>query len=56
MWIMRERSIAEIARKNRQELVNARVSRRDLLKMGLLGSGGLLVAKHGLSGRACVRL
>ena len=52
MWIMRERSIAEIARRNRQELVEARVSRRDLLKMGLLGSGGLLVVKHGLSGRA----
>jgi FtsP/CotA-like multicopper oxidase with cupredoxin domain len=38
------------ARKNRQELIG--VSRRDLMKMGLLTSAGMLVAKRGLSARA----
>ncbi|MCA1565762.1 MAG: multicopper oxidase domain-containing protein [Acidobacteria bacterium] len=40
----------ENARKNRQELIG--VSRRDLMKMGLLTSAGLLVPKRGLSARA----
>ena len=39
------------AAKNRAELVAARVTRRDLLKSGLLTGGGYLVAKHGLSAR-----
>ncbi len=38
--------------KNRQELVKAGFNRRDLLKMGLLTSAGMLVAKTGLSSRA----
>jgi FtsP/CotA-like multicopper oxidase with cupredoxin domain len=38
------------ARKNRQELIG--VSRRDLMRMGLLTSAGFLVAKRGLSARA----
>lgn len=37
---------------NRQELVRAGLTRRDLLNMGLLTSAGLLVAKRGLSSRA----
>src|SRR5215207_6994388 len=40
----------ENARKNRQELIG--VSRRDLMKMGLLTSAGMLVPKRGLSARA----
>src|ERR1700720_2766746 len=39
--------------KNRQELVKAGLtSRRDLMKMGLLTSAGMLIAKTGLSSRA----
>ena len=37
---------------NRQEIIKARLSRRDLFKMGLLTSTGYLVAKDGLSSRA----
>ncbi|HEY6250662.1 MAG TPA: multicopper oxidase domain-containing protein [Candidatus Angelobacter sp.] len=41
------------AAKNRRELIAAGLtSRRSLLKMGLLGAGGMLVAKSGLSARA----
>ena len=41
------------AAKNRRELIAAGLtSRRDLLKMGLLSAGGMLVAKSGLSARA----
>lgn len=41
------------AAKNRQELIAAGLtSRRDLMKMGLLTAGGMLVAKRGLSARA----
>jgi FtsP/CotA-like multicopper oxidase with cupredoxin domain len=41
------------AAKNRRELIAAGLtSRRDLFRMGLLTSGGLLVAKTGLSSRA----
>ena len=38
--------------KNRQELIKAGLTRRDLAKMGLLTGAGLLVAKNGLSSRA----
>jgi len=44
--------LAETARKNRVELVDAHFTRRDLLKMGLIGSSGYLVTKLGLSSRA----
>jgi FtsP/CotA-like multicopper oxidase with cupredoxin domain len=37
---------------NRRELVAANLSRRDMLKMGLLTAAGLLVPKGGLSARA----
>jgi FtsP/CotA-like multicopper oxidase with cupredoxin domain len=44
--------LARTAWKNRQEIINAHdLTRRDLLKMGLLTSAGYLVAKHGLSSR-----
>ena len=38
--------------KNRQELIKAGFTRRDLMKMGLLTAGGMLVSKMGLSTRA----
>ena len=42
-----------VAAKNRRELIAAGLtSRRDLLRMGLLTAGGMLVAKSGLSARA----
>ena len=37
------------ARRNRQEIIKAGLSRRELFRMGLLTSGGYLVAKSGLS-------
>ena len=42
---------AEVARRNRQELIAAKLGRRDLMKLGLLTASGLLVAKRGLSAR-----
>ena len=46
-----KQQMVETARKNRVELVDAKLSRRDLFKMGLLTSSGFLVAKMGLSSR-----
>ena len=44
---------AEIARRNRQEIVRAwsagEISRRDLVKLGLMTAGGALLLKNGLS-------
>src|SRR5438445_11268300 len=37
------------ARRNRQEIIKAGLNRPELFKMGLLTSGGYLVAKSGLS-------
>src|SRR5437762_2487047 len=42
---------AEVARRNRRELIAAKLGRRDLMKLGLLTASGLLVAKRGLSAR-----
>ena len=39
------------ALKNRQELIKAGFTRRDLLRMGLIGATGMLAAKSGLSSR-----
>lgn len=39
------------AAKNRREIIAARLSRRDLMKMGLLTSTGMLIPKRGLSAR-----
>jgi FtsP/CotA-like multicopper oxidase with cupredoxin domain len=47
-----KQKLVETARRNRVELVDAKLTRRDLLKMGLLTSAGYLVAKLGLSTRA----
>jgi FtsP/CotA-like multicopper oxidase with cupredoxin domain len=44
--------LARNAWRNRQELIAGRVSRRDLLKLGLLSGAGYLLAKNGLSTRA----
>jgi FtsP/CotA-like multicopper oxidase with cupredoxin domain len=46
-----EKEIRDAA-KNRREIIAARLSRRDLIKMGLLTSAGYLVPKKGLSARA----
>ena len=40
------------AQKNRREIIAAQLSRREMMKMGLLTSAGLLVATKGLSARA----
>jgi FtsP/CotA-like multicopper oxidase with cupredoxin domain len=37
---------------NRQEIINARLTRRDLMRLGLLTSTGYLISKQGLSARA----
>jgi len=44
--------IALTAQRNRQEIVKAKLNRRDMLRMGLLTAGGSLVVKQGLSSRA----
>lgn len=46
----REKEI-ENAAKNRREIIAAQLSRRDMMKMGLLTSAGLLVPTRGLSAR-----
>lgn len=54
-WRSTKRRIAEAerARRNRVEIVKAlstgQVTRRDLLRWGLFGAGGLLLQQHGLS-------
>lgn len=40
------------AQRNRQEIVAAKLSRREMMRLGLLTAGGSLVAKVGLSSRA----
>ena len=47
----REKEI-QAASRNRREIIAARLSRRDLMKMGLLTSAGFLIPKNGLSARA----
>ncbi|HVG29298.1 MAG TPA: multicopper oxidase domain-containing protein [Pyrinomonadaceae bacterium] len=47
----REKEVLDAA-KNRRELIAAQFSRRDLMKMGLLTSTGMLIHKMGLSARA----
>jgi FtsP/CotA-like multicopper oxidase with cupredoxin domain len=42
------------AARNRRELVAAGFTRKELLRMGLLTAGGMLVAKSGLSARAAL--
>jgi len=47
----REREILDAA-KNRRELIAAQLSRRDLMRLGLLTSAGFLIPKNGLSARS----
>jgi FtsP/CotA-like multicopper oxidase with cupredoxin domain len=47
----RDKSVVE-AWRNRQEIINAKLSRRELARLGLLTASGALVAKAGLSARA----
>jgi hypothetical protein len=42
----------ERARLNRMDIIDAKLSRREMFKYGLLTAGGMLVAKSGLSIRA----
>ena len=44
--------LALTAQRNRQEIVKAKLSRREMMRLGLLTSGGALIAKAGLSARA----
>jgi FtsP/CotA-like multicopper oxidase with cupredoxin domain len=47
----KEKEVLDAA-KNRRELIAAQLSRRDLMKMGLLTGAGMLIPKMGLSARA----
>jgi FtsP/CotA-like multicopper oxidase with cupredoxin domain len=44
--------LALTAQRNRQEIVKAKLSRREMMRLGLLTAGGTLIAKAGLSSRA----
>ena len=44
--------LALTAQRNRQEIVKAKLDRREMMRLGLLTAGGALVAKAGLSSRA----
>jgi len=44
--------LAEIARKNRQDILEAGVSRRELIRLGLLTGSGCPIPVRGLSARA----
>src|SRR5215468_677273 len=45
----REKKSLANARKNRLEIIKAQLSRREMIRAGLLGAGGYLVLKNGLS-------
>ena len=44
--------VAEIAQRNRQEIIRAKLSRREMMRLGLLTAGGTLIVRQGLSSRA----
>ena len=44
--------LALTAQRNRQEIVKAKLSRREMMRLGLLTGGGGLIVKEGLSARA----
>ncbi|HXE53046.1 MAG TPA: multicopper oxidase domain-containing protein [Tepidisphaeraceae bacterium] len=44
--------LARTAQRNRQEIVKAKLDRREMLRLGLITAGGSLVLKSGLSSRA----
>ena len=43
--------LALTAQKNRQEIVRAKLNRREMMRLGLLTAGGTLIVKQGLSAR-----
>src|SRR5690349_7257303 len=46
--------LARIAQRNRQEIIHAKLSRREMMRLGLLTSAGTLVLKSGLSSRVAL--
>jgi FtsP/CotA-like multicopper oxidase with cupredoxin domain len=44
--------LALTAQRNRQEIVKAKLSRREMMRLGLITAGGSLILKQGLSSRA----
>ncbi len=44
--------LALTAQRNRQEIVKAKLNRREMMRLGLITAGGTLIAKAGLSARA----
>ncbi len=48
--------VALTAQRNRQEIVKAKLDRREMMRLGLLTAGGGLILKHGLSSRALAAL
>ena len=47
--------MARTTRANREEIARAGLSRRDMVKLGLLSSSGYLVTRLGLSSRTAAR-
>ena len=47
-----KQKLALTAQRNRQEIVKAKLDRREMMRLGLLTAGGALIAKAGLSSRA----
>ncbi len=47
-----QEKLALTAQRNRQEIVKAKLSRREMMRLGLITASGALVAKVGLSSRA----
>jgi FtsP/CotA-like multicopper oxidase with cupredoxin domain len=45
-------TLALTAQRNRQEIIKAKLDRREMMRLGLLTAGGALIAKAGLSSRA----
>ena len=44
--------VQQVAQRNRQEIVKAKLSKREMIRLGLLTAGGSLIVKQGLSSRA----
>jgi hypothetical protein len=44
--------LALTAQQNRQEIIRSKLSRREMMRLGLLTAGGSLILKKGLSARA----
>src|ERR1700732_4908923 len=50
--VSRRDKVAAIAQQHRRNIISARLSRRDVVKLGLLTAAGTLALKSGLSARA----